>query len=197
VNAANWLSLIRLLLTLPIIVCLYYPGMAWWALGLFIFAMLTDVFDGPLARRDPNRSALGAYLDPVADKVLITTLFIILAHERAFPLWIPVVFVFREFVVSGVRAAGAAQGKVIGSNWMGKTKTFLQTAALCVSLWATAIERGSPGDIERFQNLYEISYWIAAVAAIASVIFAGVFVYWNRAILRHRPPAMPDSSAVG
>ena len=184
-NAANLLTASRLVLTAPIIVLMVAdrPWAAWAAFGVFIAAMLTDVFDGMLARRDPNRSPLGTYLDPVADKVLLTSIFICLAHLGALPLWTALVFVVREFVVNGVRSAGAAQGKVVGANWMGKTKTFLQTIAISFALCGRAVALPAAGGPPPFASLcLNVAWWITCVVAVAAAIFAAVFVWWNRSL---------------
>ena len=190
-NAANLLTTSRLVLTLPIILLIYAdrPWAMWAAFGVFIIAMLTDVFDGMLARRDPNRSPLGTYLDPVADKVLLTSLFICLAHLGVVPMWTALVFVVREFVVNGVRSAGAAQGRIVGANWMGKTKTFLQTVAISFALCGLAAAMSDlSGYIPPFARLcLDAAWWLTCVVAVAAAVFAGVFVYWNRSILQVPP----------
>ena len=160
------------------------------ALALFIVAMLTDVFDGPLARRAPARSPLGNYLDPVADKVLISSVFICLAYDDIVAVWMVVILVAREFVVDGVRAAGAVQGVLVGANWMGKTKTFLQTAAISLALcgsalrWTECPEGYPPPPLA--ETFLTIAWWMTLLVTILAAAFAVVFVYWNRGLLRRR-----------
>ncbi|MFH1730175.1 MAG: CDP-diacylglycerol--glycerol-3-phosphate 3-phosphatidyltransferase [Planctomycetota bacterium] len=190
-SAANLLTASRLVLTLPIIVLMYAgrPWAVWTAFGVFLAAMVTDIFDGMLARRDPSRSTLGNYLDPIADKVLLTCVFICLAHLGILPVWMALVLVVREFVVNGVRSAGAVQGKVVGANWMGKTKTFLQTVAISFALCGRAVAASaSPGaGPPPFAGLcMTVAWWVAFVVTIAAAVFACVFVYWNRALWRAR-----------
>lgn len=190
-SAANWLTASRLVLTLPIIALMYVdrPWAAWAAFGVFLAAMFTDIFDGMLARGDPSRSTLGNYFDPIADKVLLTSIFICLAHLGIVPVWMALVLVVREFVVNGVRSAAAAQGKVVGANWMGKTKTFLQTIAISFALCGRAVAiSASPGaEPPPFAGLcMTVAWWVALVVTLAAAVFAGVFVYWNRALWRAR-----------
>jgi CDP-diacylglycerol--glycerol-3-phosphate 3-phosphatidyltransferase len=185
VSPANLLSTVRLVLTAPIIALLYADGRTagWWALALFLFAMLTDVFDGRLARRQPDRSPLGNYLDPVADKVLLLSLFICLAAEGVVPAWMVAVLAAREFVVNGVRAAGAVQGRVVGANWMGKTKTLLQTVAVSCALLGLAL-----GGESRWADYFlDAAWWVTLVVAVLAAAFAGVFIYWNRSLFQRRP----------
>ena len=184
VMTANALTMSRLLLTVPIVALMHVngPAAAWTALGLFLLAMLTDVFDGPLARRDPNRSPLGSYLDPVADKVLLMSLFICLAAGGVVPAWMVVVLVAREFVVSGVRSAGAMQGRLVGANWMGKTKTLLQTFAIGFALGGGAM--AVSGAESTGAVFLRLAWWTTLVVTVAATVFAAVFVRWNWSILR-------------
>ena len=175
VNAANVLTLSRLLST-PFVVWLMYgqtPAQRYGALALFIAAMLTDIFDGPLARRS-GETALGTYLDPVADKTLILCVFVALGHLGALPMWMALVTIARELLVSGVRDAAAAAGQVVGANWMGKTKTFLQTLTICLAILLMA--RTTPPDAPAWTVLYVFAF----VTVALSVLFALVFLHWNR-----------------
>jgi len=185
-TTANLLTTARLVLTAPLVVLMYTdgPAAAWAAFGLFLVAMLTDVFDGALARRSPNRSPLGNYLDPVADKVLLLSIFICLAQLGVIPVWMVIVLVAREFVVNGVRAAGAVQGRLIGANWMGKTKTMLQTVAVSAAL----LERALAAAPRPHQTLVDFCHGVAwgttLAVTLAAAVFAVVFVWWNRNIFR-------------
>ncbi len=185
-SAANLLTASRLLLTVPIVVFMYTrgPAAAWTAFGLFVAAMLTDVFDGRLARRDPGRSPLGNYLDPVADKVLLMSIFICLAHGGVVPVWMVLVLVGREFVVNGVRSAGAVRGVVVGANWMGKTKTFLQTLAVSAALLGRALAAAGKPDWRMVDRFLAAAWWLTLAATVSAALFCGVFVWWNRNLFR-------------
>ena len=185
-SAANLLTAARLFCTAPLVVLMYTdgPAAAWAAFALFLAAMLTDVFDGLLARRSPNRSPLGNYLDPVADKVLLLSAFICLADLGVIPAWMVVLLVAREFVVNGVRAAGAVQGKLVGANWMGKTKTVLQTVAVSAALLGRALATATQPH-QAFVDLCHGVAWATTLAVtLAAAVFALVFVWWNRALFR-------------
>lgn len=91
----------------PFVVLLYvwdFPGHDYWA-TLFALAMATDWFDGRLARRSGRTSALGSLLDPVADKLLVLTVMIVLVGRGVFTGWIVAAIVARELLVSGLRLA--------------------------------------------------------------------------------------------
>jgi len=196
-NAANLLTLSRLVAT-PFVAWLMYgesPAAKYAALVLFIAAMLTDCLDGPLARRC-GRTVLGNYLDPVADKTLILCVFVCLGERDVLPLWMALVLIGRELIVSGVRDVAAAHGKVIGANWMGKTKTFLQVVAISFGLFFMARMDTGPGsgfpDTPAGRGLRTLG----SVTVALSVVFAGMFVYWNRTLLFARPPGTRDAAGV-
>lgn len=184
-NAANILTLSRLCAT-PFVVWLMYgasPASRYSALGLFIAAMLTDCFDGPLARRF-GRTVLGNYLDPVADKTLILCVFVAVAERCMLPLWMALVTISRELIVSGVRDVAAAHGRVVGANWMGKTKTFLQVVTLSAALLLLAYGSHAVPAAGSHPSAAEQLLWGLAFGTVAlSVAFAVVFLYWNRRTL--------------
>jgi CDP-diacylglycerol--glycerol-3-phosphate 3-phosphatidyltransferase len=101
---ADQLTLARVA-AVPLVVALYvsdFRGHDWWATGLFIAAMTTDWFDGRVARSRGRSSPLGSLLDPVADKLLVLTVLIVLVGRGVFPGWMVAAIVAREFLVSGL-----------------------------------------------------------------------------------------------
>jgi len=187
VNAANVLTLSRLLATLPVIALMYgaAPAARYGALAVFLAAMLTDVFDGLLARRS-RRTVLGNYLDPVADKTLILCVFAALGERGVLPIWMALVLIARELIVSGVRDVAAHGGRLIGANWMGKSKTFLQsvTIAWALFMWARAPAMGDWKRTLEWRSLW----WLGTATVAVSVAFAAAFVVWNRRLLTGRSP---------
>ena len=100
-SLADQLTLARAA-AVPLVVVLYvwdFPNHNWWATGVFIAAMTTDWFDGRVARRRGRSSPLGSLLDPVADKVLVLTVLIVLIDDGVFPGWMVALIVAREFLV--------------------------------------------------------------------------------------------------
>src|SRR5206468_10129839 len=89
-----------------------FRGHDWWATGLFIAAMTTDWFDGRVARSRGRSSPLGSLLDPVADKLLVLTVLIVLVGRGVFPGWMVAAIVAREFLVSSLRLAALERGVV-------------------------------------------------------------------------------------
>ena len=112
-------------LSVPVVVVLYewdFPGHDYWATGVFIVAMTTDWFDGRIARRRGHTSSLGTLLDPVADKLLVLSVLIVLIDQGVFPGWMVVAIVAREFLVSGLRLAALERGVVIPARDLGKLR---------------------------------------------------------------------------
>jgi CDP-diacylglycerol--glycerol-3-phosphate 3-phosphatidyltransferase len=110
----------------------------YWATAVFAAAMATDQIDGWLARRQGGSSALGSVLDPVADKVLVMAMLIMVLAAGAFPGWMVALIVAREFLVSGLRVAAIERGVVIPARELGKLKTWAQAVAAVVGGLAAA-----------------------------------------------------------
>jgi CDP-diacylglycerol--glycerol-3-phosphate 3-phosphatidyltransferase len=127
-NLPNLLTLLRVG-SIPLLVALaYLPGQfwAWLAGGLFFVAGLTDLLDGWLARRMKKITLLGQYLDPVADKLLISSMLVMLTHLGRVPAWMTILIICREIAVTGMRAVAANHNFTVPSDLWGKFKTALQ-----------------------------------------------------------------------
>jgi len=106
------------------------PREAWTAMFVYLAASLTDFFDGWIARRYGLVTALGKLLDPLADKLLVISVLLMLAvleRRPGIPGWLLVVIVGREFAVTGLRSIAASEGIVLGADATGKAKMLLQT----------------------------------------------------------------------
>ncbi|HKD33209.1 MAG TPA: CDP-diacylglycerol--glycerol-3-phosphate 3-phosphatidyltransferase [Gaiellaceae bacterium] len=137
---ADQLTLVRVA-AVPLVVVLYvadFDGHDYWATGVFILAMTTDWFDGRVARRRGHTSPLGSLLDPVADKLLVLTVLIVLIDQGVFPGWMVAAIVAREFLVSGLRLAALERGVVMHARDLGKLKTWSQATAAAVGGFAAA-----------------------------------------------------------
>ncbi len=115
-----------------------FGGHEYWATALFAIAMATDWVDGWLARRSGSSSAMGSLLDPVADKILVLSVLIVLLGEGIFAGWIVAAIVAREFLVSGLRLAALERGVVLGARDLGKLKTGTQSIAAILGGFAAA-----------------------------------------------------------
>jgi CDP-diacylglycerol--glycerol-3-phosphate 3-phosphatidyltransferase len=105
-NLPNYLSILRLALIPAVVICLYFPGRlgSFLASLLFGIAALTDLLDGFYARRYRVVTALGKFLDPLADKILVSVTMIMLLTLNRIPAWIVMVIIARELAVTGLRS---------------------------------------------------------------------------------------------
>ncbi len=131
-NLPNSLTVSRLL-AIPVLMVLLtarFPYHDQLAAAVFVVASLTDTLDGNLARRRGQVSELGKFLDPLADKLFILSILIVLVQERELAAWVVMVIFGRELLITVLRSVSAAQGRVIAATPWGKTKTVLQVAAV-------------------------------------------------------------------
>lgn len=133
-NAANLVTLSRIAL-IPVVVVLYYSGLPYsqlMATSVFIIASVSDWLDGYLARKLKQTSEFGAFLDPVADKLLVTVVLILLVTTHASLLAATAVIIAREILVSALREWMATRGKrdAVAVAFSGKLKTTVQMVAI-------------------------------------------------------------------
>ena len=164
-NLPNYLSLARIVIVPLLVVVLLTPvadrwfGISGYVFAIFIFliASFTDILDGHLARRRNQVSTLGKFLDPVADKLLISAALIVLVEKHLAPSWAVVVILGREFIVTGLRAVAAAEGIVIQAQNIGKLKMWAQCVAVVALLIAAAA--GNPPVSNFGQDYPAIRFW--------------------------------------
>lgn len=132
-NPANKITLLRILAVPVLVLLLHFPSKLVNALTMigFILVALTDLADGFIARRWNLVSNLGKFLDPLADKLLISSVLIMLAAQGWVQAWIAIAIIGREIAVTGLRAIAADQGHVLAADSFGKLKAILQVVALC------------------------------------------------------------------
>lgn len=149
----NALALARAVAVIPVVLLISEPAHAWWALAVFSAAALTDALDGPLARRLGAVTPLGAFLDPLADKILVLgALAALLAQGRVEAALVVIIF-SRELLAVTLRSAGIVRGVALEVTAYGKVKTVAQAIAVAALLLSACIP--DPG--------------LAAIAAIALV----------------------------
>ncbi len=150
VNLPTYLTFARIVIVPLLVVVLLTPvaeqwiGVSSYALAIVIFlaASLTDILDGHLARRRNQVSTLGKFLDPIADKLLVSAALIVLVEKQLAPSWAVVIILGREFIVTGLRSVAAAEGIVIQAQSIGKLKMWAQCIAIVALLVAAA--NGNP-----------------------------------------------------
>lgn len=136
-NLPNTLSFIRLACIPIVLLCLYFPGRwgSFLATLFFVMASITDILDGFYARKYGAVTVLGKFLDPLADKLLVSMAMIMLIPLQRIPVWIVIVIIAREMTLTGLRAVAVNEGIVIQASTLGKYKTIFQSvsiAALCL-----------------------------------------------------------------
>jgi CDP-diacylglycerol---glycerol-3-phosphate 3-phosphatidyltransferase len=131
---------------------------------LFLIAALTDILDGHLARRRDQVSTLGKFLDPVADKLLISAALIVLVEKHLAPAWAVVIILGREFIITGLRSIAASEGIIIQAQAMGKLKMWAQCVAVVALLVAAA--NGVP-PVSNFGMEYPAFFWEVAEVQVA------------------------------
>jgi cardiolipin synthase len=158
---ANWLTTLRILL-IPVFVTLLVYRQAGWAIVVFCTASLTDLLDGYIARTRGTQTRLGAFLDPVADKLLITSAFITLTHLKVIPFWIAAVVVSRDLILSvGVLVIHVAGGTVHPTpSWLGKASTLFQMTTVLLAMLAFYFKM--------LMSLPKGAAWVTAFFTIAS-----------------------------
>ena len=171
----TWLTLARIAL-IPVLVIVYYLDYRWTnvaATVIFVFASVTDWLDGWIARRYQQYSAFGAFLDPVADKLMVSTALVITVqyhHTIWMALWASVI-IGREIAVSALREwmAEFGQRSKVKVAFLGKIKTAVQMVAICCLLYA--ISPGKPLQPGPWLAgpVFHIGDWMLAVAALLTL----------------------------
>lgn len=164
------------LLALPVFMLFITNDHLWARVGallVFVVAGVTDLVDGYLARKYNLVTALGMFLDPLADKLIITAAFIAFVEipELHVPAWMVVAIVGREFLITGLRGVAASQGTLVAADDGGKFKTSVQNTAIITILIALIARAG----LQRFwglslEDLYARSGWRADAARVMEFV---------------------------
>ncbi|HEY2380886.1 MAG TPA: CDP-diacylglycerol--glycerol-3-phosphate 3-phosphatidyltransferase [Terriglobia bacterium] len=164
-NLPNGLTLMRIFLV-PLLVAVLLTQYSVIAVVVFLAASLTDLLDGYLARKRGQVTTLGTLLDPVADKLLISSAFIALVQLQLVHAWMVAIIVGREFAVTGLRSIASAQGFTIDASQFGKIKMVTQVAAI------TFLILGMPGGIPHpaFQKVGNFMLIVVVVFAVVSAV---------------------------
>jgi CDP-diacylglycerol--glycerol-3-phosphate 3-phosphatidyltransferase len=180
-NVPNVLTVFRILLV-PVLVAAMLSEFSsdTLAAGVFVLASFTDLLDGWLARRAKSESNFGRLMDPLADKLLVTSALVSLVALDRLQAWVAMVIIAREFAVTGLRQMAIEQGHVIAAGSWGKVKTVLQIAMVLALI---AVD-GSPA-------------WVDALVYVTVVItvYSGADYFFGfRALLNARPASARAAS---
>lgn len=145
-NLPNKLTLLRIIMIPVFVVLLYldFPFNNLVALAVFILASITDTLDGYIARKYNLITDFGKFMDPIADKLLVTAAMLVFVDWHMMPAWVVIVVVAREFIVSALRLVAANNGRVIAAGGSGKVKTASTMVCICIMLlglpqWVNAV----------------------------------------------------------
>ena len=161
-NLPNSITLTRIFLVPILVAVLLTKHDVLVAVAIFLAASVTDLIDGYLARKRGQVTTLGILLDPVADKLLISSAFISLVQLGIVPAWMVVIIVGREFAVNGLRNVASSQGFAIDASELGKLKMVSQVAAI------TLLILGS--QYPAFATFGYIALWVVVLFALLSAI---------------------------
>ena len=180
-TVANQLTLLRLLL-IPVFVILLLYGFPGWALGVFVLAGITDGLDGLAARRSGQKTSLGAWLDPMADKLLLVTTFVVLTLPgtdlvNKFPLWLTILIISRDVViVTTVAIVNLVMGaRTFTPSLWGKVATGVYLVTCVVTLWFNYLGRRSAW--------VELGIWLS----LAFTLISGFHYIWHASRLINEP----------
>jgi CDP-diacylglycerol---glycerol-3-phosphate 3-phosphatidyltransferase len=189
-NLPNQLTLARFGLTLLFAVSL---SSAWRfgataALLFFVLGGISDYLDGEIARRRNLVSDFGKLMDPLADKVMMAAAFILLVPLHAFPAWVAVLIVSREFAITGLRLLAANKGVVLPSEKLGKHKMIWQIVVVIYFLLLLAARELGAGQWFAAgawgAYAWDIGGTILMTVALALTVYSGIGYLWrNRTLI--------------
>jgi CDP-diacylglycerol---glycerol-3-phosphate 3-phosphatidyltransferase len=169
-NLANKLTMLRIIL---VPVFLFFVSIKiehgigiYLATGIFIIAALTDTLDGYIARKRNQVTKFGKFMDPLADKLIVTAALISLVELKQLSSWVVMIIIAREFAITGLRAVAASEGVIIAASKWGKAKTVIQIIAIIAALMDLAYNR-----------------FLIYIAVIVTIISGVDYIYKNRKIL--------------
>lgn len=167
-NLANKLTILRMILV-PVFLLFVAVKIKYGILlatGIFILASITDKLDGYIARKRNEITNFGKFMDPLADKLLVTSALVALVEFQIIHTWIAMIIISREFAVSGLRTLAASEGKVIAASWWGKIKTVIQIIAIIISLLNLSLYNS---------NIFiKVSSNISIILAVIITVVSGV-----------------------
>jgi CDP-diacylglycerol--glycerol-3-phosphate 3-phosphatidyltransferase len=165
----NQLTLFRLLLV-PVIgysLSADFPYHAQVSAAVYATAAATDTLDGQIARRRQTITELGKFLDPLADKILVITVLVILVGQMVIPAWVVVIVFGREFLITGLRFVAANQGVVVASTPWGKSKTLTQNLMIALLI----LEQPFP--------VLHLTALVVVGVAVTATVLSGLDYLWR------------------
>ena len=190
INIPNVLTIFRIFLTPLFIMCLFYnyPYARLWALIIFIVASVTDAFDGHYARKYNQVTRHGQFLDPLADKILISSAFISFAIMDLVPYWMVGLIIFRDLFVTGLRMAMESQGLTMITSKIAKAKTTAQISVIIFILLFLGVQIFSYNWLKVVIDFIvenRIIYYFTLIATFFTVWTGISYLYKNRFTIKN------------
>jgi CDP-diacylglycerol--glycerol-3-phosphate 3-phosphatidyltransferase len=179
---ANWITLLRMTFIPVFLVFLlgefggnpvWVAWRPWIAAAVFTVLAATDAVDGYVARARNQVTTFGKFIDPLADKLLVTAALVGLVQLTTLPGWVAIVIIGRELIVSGLRMVAVAEGVVIAASPWGKVKTWFQIVAVVMFiLWNTAI-------FAAWSDVFHIAAWAVMGIALALTVYSAAEYFYH------------------
>jgi CDP-diacylglycerol--glycerol-3-phosphate 3-phosphatidyltransferase len=185
----NILTIIRILLTPFFIICLFadFPYAKIWALTIFVVASITDAYDGYYARKYDMVTNSGRFLDPLADKILVSSAFISFAVMGLIDFWMVGLIIFRDLFVTGLRVIMSAKGFTMLTSRIAKMKTAFQVSIIVLTLLLLGMKGFHLEPLKMiltFMKEFRVIYYATLGVTIFTVYTGLVYLYDNRATLK-------------
>jgi len=181
----NILTVMRIFLTPIFIICLFsdFFGAQLWALVIFIVASITDAYDGYLARKNNMVTDTGRFLDPLADKILVSSAFISFSIMGLIDIWMVALIIFRDLFVMGLRLLMSRRGFIMITSKISKSKTAAQIGIIIFTLLFLTLKGFNWVLLEDyliFINEYQLVYYLTMIAVIFTVYTGYAYIQENR-----------------
>jgi CDP-diacylglycerol--glycerol-3-phosphate 3-phosphatidyltransferase len=190
INLPNKLTLTRIVLSPIFMAFLLVDNLVarYVALVLFAVACLTDLWDGYLARKNGCETGFGRFMDPMADKLLVSLAFVSFVSLRVIPAWVVLTIITREIIILGLRMLVAYKGEVMRSSPLARWKTASQMISAVIILIfltgkSTLLARGIPEDVLPLYEIGQILLGLVLVAALLTVVSGLDYLYKNRSLI--------------
>ncbi len=185
----NILTITRILLTPVFIMLLFYehPYSNFWALVVFVIASITDAYDGYVARKYDLETDYGRFLDPLADKILVSSAFISFAVMEIVPFWMVGLIIFRDLFVTGLRMVMNQKGFIMQTSKSAKVKTGVQIGFIIfvlVVLGAKAFTFFPVTDLLAMIKEYKVIYYLTITVTSLTVLTGMNYLYTNRSVIK-------------
>ena len=185
----NILTFLRILVTTIFIICLFgeFEQAKMWALFIFVFASITDAYDGYYARKNNLVTDAGRFLDPLADKILVSSAFISFAIMNLIDFWMVGLIIFRDLFVTGLRMIMTRNGFTMMTSKIAKSKTLVQIAIIIFTLLFLSVKGYNTPFLQSFiyyTKDYQLIYYLTMLATLFTIYTGFTYINDNRKAIR-------------